>query len=331
MVYENSGGLSARAFILEELRGEAGGVVSGEALGKRLGVSRVAVWKQVKALAAAGYPVEEAGRGYRLRETGAGDFLFPWEFGGREGFFRHWESTDSTMDRAAELAGRGAPGGTVITAEVQTAGRGRNGRNWVSRRGGLFFTLLERPGLPAAEYPFLALKIHLALGRALRAFCGGELCLRWPNDVYAGGRKIAGFLTEFYAAGDRISWLAAGVGINVNNRPPPGTGASCAELLGRPLSRRELLLRFLEELRLLAGLSGGELPRRWNREAGGIGREVLVLGGGEGAAEGRHPAVRGRGAFLGVDAAGRGLVREEGRRGTAAYSPAEASFRFVNT
>jgi BirA family biotin operon repressor/biotin-[acetyl-CoA-carboxylase] ligase len=300
--------------------------VSGEVLGNMLGISRVAVWKQIRALAARGYALEWDDRGYRFGEEGE-DFLFPWEFGEREAFFRHWESTDSTMNRAAELAAQGAPGGTVITAETQTAGRGRNGRSWVSGRGGLFFTLLERPSLAAAEYPRLGAEIHLALGRALAAFLGKEVRLRWPNDIYAGGRKLGGILTEWYAAGDRIRWLAGGIGVNVNNRPAVPGALSCAELGGRPLSRRLLLLRFLEERSRLRGIGGEELRRQWNALAEGIGRPVLAW---EGACPARGEPGEGpvRGIFWGIDGLGRGLLGREEGGPLVAYAPGTVSFRF---
>ncbi|MDR2748087.1 MAG: HTH domain-containing protein, partial [Treponema sp.] len=147
-------GLSTRAYILGELRKEPGAWVPGESLALGLGLSRVAVWKGVRSLIAAGYPVASAGPGYRL--GGETDLLYPWEFGEREGLFRCFGRTDSTMDRAREYAegGRGETGSImVITAETQSAGRGRGGRNWASEPGGLFFTVLERPSLALADYP----------------------------------------------------------------------------------------------------------------------------------------------------------------------------------
>jgi BirA family biotin operon repressor/biotin-[acetyl-CoA-carboxylase] ligase len=175
------------------------------------------------------------------------DFLYPWEFGEKEPFFHHLASTDSTMNRAAELAARGCPEGTVITAGEQTAGRGRNGHLWASKQGGLFFTLLERPSFSAADYFRISLAFQIAVARALTKICGKPVRLRWPNDLYAEGKKIAGLLTEFHAEGDRLSWISLGLGVNVNNAPHSDEAANCADLAGRPLSRQEVLLAILAE------------------------------------------------------------------------------------
>ncbi|MDR2110675.1 MAG: biotin--[acetyl-CoA-carboxylase] ligase [Spirochaetaceae bacterium] len=319
------GELSTKARLLQRLRREAGSAVSGETLGEALGISRVAVWKALKSLRDAGYPVTADEGGYRLNPGGGDDFLYPWEFGDRENLFYHWEITGSTMDRARDLAVRGSPGGTVITAGTQTAGRGRNGRSWASSRGGLFFTLLERPNLAVADYAQPALAVHIGLGAAIGAACGKEARLRWPNDVYVRDRKIAGILTELYGTGDRISWMTLGVGVNVNNPVPPRGAVSCAALTGHPLSRRELLLGILDALAAVkkAGPGPGELSRRWNAAADGIGRTVAADGPGRGPEAGG----RIRGVFMGVDGSGRGMVQTG--EGLRFLSPGSASLRFV--
>jgi BirA family biotin operon repressor/biotin-[acetyl-CoA-carboxylase] ligase len=310
MVNGKGRGISTKALILDQLRRQPGGLISGETLGEAAGVSRVAVWKAVKTLQNAGYPIRGDDRGYRLAEEDGGDFLYPWEFGEGEFRFYYWESTDSTMNRARELALGGAAGGTVITAETQTAGRGRNGRVWESPRGGLFFSLLERPRCAVADYARQMMLVQIALARALSAICGVPVRPRWPNDLYAGDQKIAGVLTELHGEGDRIEWLCAGVGVNVNNPVPLAGSVNCAAFRGRPLSRRETLLKILEVLAALRREDPGprELCRRWNRDAGGIGRRVRILRPDHREADRRDP-VRGEGIFLGIDESGRGLVQ----------------------
>jgi BirA family biotin operon repressor/biotin-[acetyl-CoA-carboxylase] ligase len=312
-----AGGRSVKGRLLELLRERMGGFVSGESLAAALGVSRVAVWKALKSLKEAGYPVEAAERGYALTRPGD-DFLYPWEFPGISHFY-HWESTDSTMNRARELAERGVPGGAVITAETQTAGMGRNGKAWSSPRGGLFFTLLERPNLGIPDYTRLAMAVHLALAATITEICGVPAQLRWPNDVYLRGKKAAGILTELSGTGDRIRWISIGIGINVNKTPPGA--AACAEAAGHPLSRRELLLKFLNTLKDMPVLSPADLKRRWNRSADGIGRQVRVTAPDHGAGE----KTLERGTFLGIDSQGRGLVKSG--RGIIPYTPGSASLR----
>jgi BirA family biotin operon repressor/biotin-[acetyl-CoA-carboxylase] ligase len=326
-------GLSTRAFILRELRKDPGAPVSGGDLAKGLGISRVAVWKGVRSLIAAGYPIESGESGYRLPPVWKDDFLYPWEFGEREALFRYFAATGSTMDRARELAERrGAgdsgpsfPSGVVIAAEIQSAGRGRNGRIWASMPGGLFFTILEKPDLAVADYPLFSMAAQIGAAKSAAALSGREARLRWPNDVYAAGKKIAGVLTELSGEGDRLRWISCGVGLNVNNRPG-GTGAiSCAEIAGRSLSRREGLGFFLDEFEKL-GKPGDpeETGRRWNSLAEGIGSPVTVIRADHG--EGKDPEtteILGTGVFTGIDPRGRCVIRNGA--GETRYSPGAAS------
>ena len=129
-----------------------------------------------------------------------------------------FDEVTSTLDIVHELGEAGAPPGTLVLADAQTAGRGRLRRSWRSDPGaGIWLTLLERPSSEDA-FGVLALRIALALAPALDAFAASPVQLKWPNDVYIDGRKLAGVLVEARWRGGRIDWLALGVGINV--RPP---------------------------------------------------------------------------------------------------------------
>jgi BirA family biotin operon repressor/biotin-[acetyl-CoA-carboxylase] ligase len=121
----------------------------------------------------------------------------------------------STLDVAHELGEAGAPAGTLVLADAQTAGRGRLRRSWRSDPGaGIWLTLLERP-LSDESLGVLSLRIALALAPALHAFTATPAQLKWPNDVYVDGKKLAGVLVEARWRGARLDWLALGVGINV--------------------------------------------------------------------------------------------------------------------
>lgn len=121
----------------------------------------------------------------------------------------------STMDLGHELAAEGAPAGTVVLADAQSAGRGRPGRSWRSERGaGIWLTVIERPA-DSLELDVLPLRVGIALAPALDAFAGGTVSIKWPNDLYAGAGKLAGVLTEARWRGDNLEWVAIGVGINV--------------------------------------------------------------------------------------------------------------------
>jgi BirA family transcriptional regulator, biotin operon repressor / biotin---[acetyl-CoA-carboxylase] ligase len=130
----------------------------------------------------------------------------------------------STLDVTHDLGEQGAPEGTLVLADAQTAGRGRMRRAWRSDPGaGVWLTLLERPAGDDA-LGVLALRLALALAPRLDAFSPAPVQLKWPNDLYVGGKKLAGVLAEARWRGTRLDWLAVGVGINV--RSPNGMDAA---------------------------------------------------------------------------------------------------------
>jgi BirA family transcriptional regulator, biotin operon repressor / biotin---[acetyl-CoA-carboxylase] ligase len=120
----------------------------------------------------------------------------------------HFRLTDSTNARARALAERGAPHGTLVTADEQTAGRGRQGRTWSAPRGrALLCSLVIR------DPPRL---LPLTAGVAVAELAGPDALIKWPNDVLLGGRKVAGILAE---GRPQDGWAILGVGINVAVRP----------------------------------------------------------------------------------------------------------------
>lgn len=146
------------------------------------------------------------------------------------------ERVASTMDAAHALAADGAASGTLVIAEEQTTGRGRAGRVWTSRPGdGLWMTLIERPR-GADGLDVLSLRVGLHLAPVLERWTEGPVRLKWPNDLYVGGRKLAGVLIEARWRGAHPDWVAIGLGVNL--RAPDGLpdavgldGASAEKLL----------------------------------------------------------------------------------------------------
>jgi BirA family biotin operon repressor/biotin-[acetyl-CoA-carboxylase] ligase len=197
--------------------------VSGEAISDKLGLTRAAVWKHVEALRSHGYRIDAIpARGYRLAEIP--DRLTSLEL--RPLLNTHdlgqvihsYGEVPSTNDLAKELAEEGAGHGEVVIAEAQTAGRGRRGRVWSSPPGrNLYFSVVLRPDLPPMRAAELTLVASLAVCDALRQ-SGVAAGIKWPNDLLAGGRKIAGILTELAAEPERVQWVVLGVGVNVNAR-----------------------------------------------------------------------------------------------------------------
>jgi len=175
------------------------------------------------------------------------------------------QQTGSTNDDLLTAARAGAAEGTVLVAEHQTRGRGRQGRQWESRTGSaLIFSVLLRPaGVPPADRGWLPLLTGVAVARALREVAGVDAGLKWPNDVLAGGAKLAGILAE--QGGEAI---VVGVGLNVaatrDELPPPGPGAlppTSLAVLGGRTGRETLLAAILAELE--------DWYRRWTRPSPG--------------------------------------------------------------
>jgi BirA family transcriptional regulator, biotin operon repressor / biotin---[acetyl-CoA-carboxylase] ligase len=194
---------------------------SGEALGSMLGISRAAVWKRVGQLVDLGVDVERVrGRGYRI--VGGLRLLDASMLGQRLGNKMKVQvlgATGSTnADALAQLAGGGqAP--FAVLAEYQSAGRGRRGRRWASPYGSnLYLSLGWRFGVGAPRLEGLSLAVGIAVAESLEATAGlsGKVRLKWPNDVWVDGRKIAGVLIEL--SGDLEDACAAVVGIGINGR-----------------------------------------------------------------------------------------------------------------
>jgi len=201
-------------------------------------------------------------------------------------------SVPSTQAIAFDLAEAGAADGTVVLADHQTAGRGRRGRTWEDAPGAsLLASVLMRPRLEPRRLPWLSYVAAVAVAEALQEAAGVEARLKWPNDVLAGGRKIAGILLEARMAVPRPGEPAAAVtvvGIGVNLAPASVPAALAAratcvrEAAGRDADRDALLaavLAALERWRARLERQGAEpVRRRWLALAEGLGRPVRVGG-----------------------------------------------------
>ncbi len=207
------------------------------------------------------------------------------------------ESAGSTNDVALERGRQGAAEGLVVTAEEQTAGRGRLGRRWLAPRGtSLQLSVLLRPPLPPSQIFVLTRMTALAVASALEAELGLQPVLKWPNDVLLNSKKCAGILIETALQGDRLDYAVLGMGVNANfsmaafpDLAPYAT--TLADELGRPVDRERLERALLTQLddynrRLRAG---EDLFEEWKARLATLGREVRVAtpGGEEsGTAEG---------------------------------------------
>jgi len=265
-----------KAAILSFLRNSAG-EVSGEVLGKELGISRVSIWKHIVNLRQSGYIIGASPRGYRL--LSAPDLLLGCEFPELGKKLHHFHSIDSTMDTARELIESGAEEGTVVVAESQNSGRGRLGREWFSPQGGIYFTLVLKPKIAPAYAPRLNMMASVAVAKTLRRLLGVDARLKWPNDVLIEGRKVCGILAEMGAEMDVVKYVTIGVGINANfSIARYGTKvASLRDLKGEKVSRKDIFNSVVKELlRQQSLLTKGELLEEWKGLSATLNREIRI-------------------------------------------------------
>lgn len=162
----------------------------------------------------------------------------------------------STMDEAHRLGAEGAPGGTLVIADEQTAGRGRAGRRWASGSElGLWLTLLERPGT-ASGLDVLSLRLGLHAAPVLDLFSDAPVKIKWPNDLYVGSRKLAGVLVEARWREQKADWVAIGVGVNIVS--PAGLATATGLLPGT--RRSVVILGLVPALRAAAASRGPLTP-----------------------------------------------------------------------
>jgi BirA family biotin operon repressor/biotin-[acetyl-CoA-carboxylase] ligase len=282
--------------ILKKLR-EANGYVSGQELCKYYGVSRTAIWKAIKQLEQEGYTIEaQNNKGYRLVEDNNLDIFSKVEIEshmdtkwmGRNLIF--YKETASTNLDAKKLADEGAESGALVVADMQTAGRGRRGREWVSPAGkDIYMTLMLRPECRPEKASALTLVMALAVLEAMLEVVdkpSGVIGIKWPNDIVIDNKKACGILTEMSAELDGIHYVVIGVGINVNQTQFEGDISKTATSMlienGEKINRSKLVARvmhyFEEDYEIFANtwdLTG--LVDKYNKYLVNCGKEVRVL------------------------------------------------------
>lgn len=278
--------------ILELFR-SGDGVVSGAALSKALGVSRTAVWKHVKGLRVKGYQIEAVpSKGYRLLSSP--EILTNLDITAGLATKRVGSSvlclkeTDSTNSVAFKMAEEGAPEGTVVIADTQSAGKGRLGRVWLSPPGvNLYCSVVLRPAIaPVAACQLTFLSV-VAVARAVERCTKLKPQIKWPNDILINGKKVAGLLNEMNAETEKVNFVVLGIGVNLNLRMStlsqgllrhPAT--SLLEEGGEEVDRIRFTRVLLEELDQLYGnfLVEGDGPVRaeWLARSAIKGRSVKV-------------------------------------------------------
>jgi BirA family biotin operon repressor/biotin-[acetyl-CoA-carboxylase] ligase len=224
-------------------------------------------------------------------------------------------SLESTNRQAHAEALRGAGEGLVVLADAQTRGKGRLGRPWNSPTGvNLYLSILLRPVVPLASAPQITLLAGVACAAGLAAAAAVEPRIKWPNDIFLQGRKVAGILAEMEAKDARVRWFVLGIGVNVNWRRedmPPDlreTATSLQAETGRIFSRARVAAAVLAEVErdyeafLREGFSP-ELREKWNRLSWVNGKWATLIDGRE-QSEGRIAGIDTDGALLLIDREG---------------------------
>jgi len=281
--------------ILNLLRSARSGFLSGEELARKTGISRTMVWKHIKSLERDGFEIEAVpSQGYRI--TAIPDIL-------RERDIKRGLKTktigrgllllskvDSTNILAMELASKGSPEGTVVTAEMQSGGKGRLGRTWISPKGNLYLSVILRPMIPVHKAPLITMMGAIAVASAIRMVCQVAALIKWPNDILISGKKVSGLLTEMSAEQDRIRHIVLGIGVNVNmelEALPPEVRVLSTSLAAEAGGRINRILLLQELMRSLdhwyqVFLSNSpEVLREWQKLNMTVGRRILVTGAGE--------------------------------------------------
>ncbi|MGA9420766.1 MAG: biotin--[acetyl-CoA-carboxylase] ligase [Rhodanobacteraceae bacterium] len=311
-------------------------VTSGSELARRFGVTRAAVWKQIERLRASGVQiVAESGRGYRLsapvdlldQKTISTEFArrTPARAAPLGGIHVHWR-IDSTNSELLRLAERGAPDRLACLAEIQIEGRGRHGRVWhLPLFGGLALSLLKRFDLSIAALAGLSVAAGVAVVRALADLGVDRVQLKWPNDIVAGRRKLAGILVEL--GGDALGPCHAviGVGLNVrlNDTAPLGQPwIDLATLASDAVPDRNrlaaaLLRRLVDALEIFADKGLAAFSADYARYDALAGKRVRVYG----------PGTMREGLARGIDA--RGALRVEGDDGEFSVNSGRVSVRGI--
>lgn len=274
---------------------EKGDIISGASLAEKLKISRQAISNIAESLRNEGIPIESfPQKGYSLRQAPENQTLSPtWT----EYLLRdcpwghpivHFSSVTTTQFIARQLAQQGAEAGTVICADEQTAGRGRKGRSWSSiPRGGIYTSILLRPSLPPGEVQLISFAASLAICSALQEDFGIRADIKWPNDVLVNERKICGILCESAGEPERIYYVIAGLGINVNlpkeslSKDIQATATSLQIELGHEVPRADVLVsvvtHFHRVCALLEGESKDSFFNLYRKHCSTLGKRVHVI------------------------------------------------------
>lgn len=277
--------MTGKEKVLEILSARRGSSVSGEELAEMLNVSRTAVWKSINALRREGYVIDAIpNKGYCLavysdalnRDT-IESFLRV------DAKVKVLGKVESTNLLAAGEARDGAPAGTVVIANEQSAGRGRRGRGFYSPPGtGLYMSFVLKPTFDISQGILITTAASLAVARALQKVCDVSPKIKWVNDVYVDDKKVCGILTEGITDLEtgEISHLIVGIGLNCYTEDFPKEAGDLAGSIGSEFSRNRLAAQVINELLVLSeNLGSRKFMKEYRELSMIIGEKIQVYKG----------------------------------------------------
>ena len=261
--------------------------ISGQQLAEHFGVSRNAIWKAINALKAEGYQIRAGqNRGYRLADNndmlsavGIADAIKHRTKG--LSIYLH-RTVDSTNDEAKRLLAEGKKGPALIVAEGQTAGRGRQGKSFYSpERQGVYMTFSFPTALPLTAAVSVTTAAAVAVFLAIRDLTGIETEIKWVNDIYLGGKKICGILTEAISNFEtgRAEHIILGIGLNCSvSEFPPELSEIAASLNPKGVIRNQLVARILDRLfEVISNLGDDTYLALYRKHSMVIGRDIEYI------------------------------------------------------
>ena len=270
--------------------------LSGQDLSDVLKISRVAIWKHIKKIKELGYIIESKQKlGYRLIANT--NLLLPWEITqnlktktiGNEVYY--FDSIKSTQEYAIKIAANPKNNGAVIIAQQQTGGRGRDGRKWISPKGGIWLSVILHPKFDISVITLFPIASSLALSTAIEKCMNIRPELKWPNDITIKGKKVAGMLVDASLESNKIETIVLGVGINFDvdvkkiEKDLKNTqnfyGATSLQKFGKVSNPIELIQNFLIELEEIINiLNKGQIKKivkEWTQRSSTIGKNVEIM------------------------------------------------------
>ncbi len=287
--------MSVKSDVLTMLEKQRGNYFSGEQLAEQLHVSRAAVWKAVGALKKEGYEILAGpNRGYCLpedsdilSEEGIRNYL-PEEC--RSMHIEVYRETTSTNTIAKQAANEGVAAPAVYVAGMQTAGRGRRGRSFLSVPGGnICMSFLLRPALAAGDAVFITTAACVAVHRAIRKVTGIICDIKWVNDLYYQGKKVCGILTEAVTDCETgvVDCVIPGIGVNFNIAPEQFpeelrevAGALYAGDKRIPVTRSQLAAEIVTQMLLVMGeLAQRSFLKEYKKHSMLLGKQIWIYSG----------------------------------------------------